>query len=149
MISSRIALSLSAMAFSGMVKLAWDSASGFGIALAEGDRWVVQSIVLLGICAACAVFWWLTFFRDPDYHYLLSSRLLLSVLSGVFGVFAATSLVHFDILQLVNFHTLSTMAFAAYACGAAGFVLIWFTVYFKTRGFVRGSQTSRATGQQV
>lgn len=147
MLSSRISLSLFALSFSGMVNLAWVSKGGLGATWAPADEWLMQSFVLVGICLFCIFFWCLNFFRDPDYNYLLSSRLVLSVLSLLFGYFAIAALMHFDIVRPINLAALSTVAYCAYICGMAGLVVLWLTVYLRSRGLFGGWQADRTFDQ--
>ena len=128
MLSSRISLSVYAMALSGMVRLAWTSGNGSGVALAPKDSWLP-----LGICVVCAIGWWLNFSRDRKYHYLLSSRFVLSALSSIFSAFATSALVQFGIVRPVDLSSFSAMEYSAYVCGAIGLAMLWLTAYLRMR----------------
>ncbi len=131
MLSSRIALSLFALAFAMLITLAWSSGKldqGF---LYYHGYTAPLFYVSAFICLICFVFWVMTFFRSSGVDYMFSSRILLTIFSSLFGVFIAHVIMDLDWITPINLKLMPNWQIALYAISTTLLALLWLAVYFK------------------
>ncbi len=132
MLSSRVMLSLAAVVFFGITALTWASSGMPSINLfVRGipiHLYILSFLCLLSLCA-----WMRTFFRPRGERYLLSSRLLLSIYSAVFGICFSLVLINLGVVGTINFRALPDWQLAAYVSGLTFPLFIWCATYFRAR----------------
>ena len=131
MFSSRITLSLLALAFCMLITLAWSAGElNQGYLYYQGYTAPLFYVPAF-LCLVCIVFWVLTFFRSSGVNYMFSSRILLTVFSSLFGVFIAHFMVDLEWIEPINLRLLPNWQIALYAISTTLLALLWLGVYFK------------------
>ena len=132
MLSSRIMLSLVAVVFFGITALMLASSGMPSIKLFV--RGIPMHLYILSFLCLLSLYAWMrTFFRPRGERYLLSSRLLLSIWSTVFGICFSLVLINLGVVGTINFSTLPDWQLAAYVSGLTFPLFIWCATYFGAR----------------
>ncbi len=132
MLSSRVMLSLATVVFFGITALTWASSGMPSINLfVRGIP--IHLYILSFLCLLSLYAWMRTFVRPRSERYHLSSRLLLSIYSAVFGICFSLVLINLGIVGTINYSTLPDWQFAAYTSGLTFPLFIWCATYLRAR----------------
>ena len=132
MLSSRLMLSLAAVVYFGFTALMLASSGLPSIKLFV--RGIPMHLYILSFLCLLSIYAWMrTFFRPRGERYRLSSRLLLSIYSTVFGICFSLVLINLGVVGTINFRTLPDWQLAAYASGLTFPLVIWCATYFRAR----------------
>ncbi len=132
MLSSRFMLSIAAVGFFGITALMLASSGMPSIKLFV--RGIPMHFYILSFLCLLSLYAWMrTFFRPRGKRYLLSSRLLLSIYSTVFGICFSLVLIDLGVVGTIKFRTQSDWQPAVYVSCLTFPLFIWFATFFRTR----------------
>ncbi len=130
MLSSRLMLSLATVVFFGIMALMLASSGMPSINLFV--RGIPMHLYILSFLCLLSLYAWMrTFFRPRGERYLLSSRLLLSIYSTVFGICFSLVLIDLSVVGTIEFRTLPDWQLASYVSGLTFALCIWFATFFQ------------------
>ena len=130
MLSSRVMMSLATVVFFGITALTWASSGMPSINLfVRGIP--IHLYILSFLCLLSLYAWMRTFVRPRNERYHLSSRLLLSIYSAIFGICFSLVLINLGVVGTINFRTLPDWQLAAYVSGLTFPLFIWFATFFQ------------------